>query len=374
MALSIASSLCLGCGARGSISEAPALAAPSFVLGSAIREKQRGVSWVAGNVVTATELQPLVDLGVNWIVQTPFGWQKTYNSPEIRLVTSGHVYWGEQDVGIETTTRIARDLGIKTLLKPHLWLQRADPGKWRSDIAMESKADWDSWFDSYRIFILHYANLAHRLEIEALAIGTELRQTAVQKPAAWRHLISDIRQIYSGQLTYSANWYQEFEEIVFWNDLDFIGIQAYFPLSDRNLPELYDLKTGWTKYMESIEKIHNRYQKSVVFTEIGYRSSIDAAIEPWKWPSRSTGVASSSDLETQLRCYQAFFETFWHRPWFAGAYIWKWHPHPRPNQGLDRNFSPQKKPAEKVLERWYGGGSPKTTLAPSGEQMDRARV
>jgi hypothetical protein len=320
-------------------------------------DKHRGVSWVAGDVVTAEDLQPLVELGVNWIVQTPFGWQQHHNSPEIRLVTSGRVYWGEQDIGIETTTRMAKDLSIKTLLKPHIWLQRSTSGLWRSDIAMESAADWDAWFHSYRTFILHYANLAQRLDIEALAIGTELRQTVLQKPELWRRLIADIRGVYDGQLTYSANWYKEFEEVPFWSALDFIGIQAYFPLTDKKEPDLEELKVGWKQHLATIEDVRLRHTKPVLFTEIGYRSSTEAAIEPWKWPSWSIRTANPQDLQTQLRCYQAFFETAWQRPWLAGVFFWKWHPHPGKDSGRNLGFSPQNKPAEILLGNWYRGNA-----------------
>ena len=91
-------------------------------------DKQRGVSWVGGrNLVTEAQIQPLIENNVNWIAQTPFGWQQNYNSPSLDLITSG-VLWGETDSGLETTTRLARGAGIKTLLKPHIWLRNRQGG------------------------------------------------------------------------------------------------------------------------------------------------------------------------------------------------------------------------------------------------------
>ena len=107
--------------------------------------------------------------------------------------------------------------------------------------------------------------------IEALAIGTELHRTTVERDADWRRLIAKIRTIYSGDLTYAANWWREYEEIRFWDVLDFIGIQAYFPLTDSESPTLEQLTEGWAQHLAPIEAIQKRFGKPVLFTEIGYK-------------------------------------------------------------------------------------------------------
>ena len=321
-----------------------------------VKERQRGVSWVAGREsVVKEDFQPLVKNHVNWIVQTPFGWQREFNSPAIRMATDGRVMWGERDAGLETTTRLARQLGIKTLLKPHIWMRPSSTGKWRSDIEMGSEEDWRSWFEDYRKFILHYAKFAQKNGIEALCIGTELHQTVVKREKEWRKIISEIRQVYDGKLTYAANWYREFEELKFWNELDFIGIQAYFPLAKKEDPTLEELKNGWLSHMEAIEDVSKKYNKPVVFTEIGYRSDANAAIKPWEWPARrSREIANEQDLQTQANCYEAFFQIFWKKEWVAGAYFWKWFPKSRSSPATrDKRFTPQGKPAEQVMAKWY---------------------
>jgi len=322
-----------------------------------VADKQRGVSWVAGPPVSEKDFDRLLRNKINWIVQTPFGWQKKYNSPELRLATGG-VYWGETDAGIEATARIAKKLGVKTLLKPHIWLNSSTGGKWRGEIKMDSDADWQLWFANYRKFILHYARLAQTNGIEALSVGTELHITAVQREQDWRALIRDVRKVFKGKLTYSANWYLEFQEIQFWDMLDFIGVQGYFPLTKKENPTVQELKDGWVPHYNDIRRLSERYHKPVVFTEIGYKSTADTAIEPWEWPHRSAREASEMDLRTQANCYEAFFEIFWKEEWCAGAYFWKWFPklsHRDTYRG--RDFTPQLKPAETVLAKWYSGSS-----------------
>ena len=129
-----------GCSSAADFERRP-VTSPAFpVMTSAPTQpaRQRGVSWVAGRRVTNEHLEPLVGNNVNWIVQTPFGWQRRIDSPEVHLLTSGRILWGETDAGLETTTRLAHEVGIKTLLKPHLWITEAEAGKWRTDIAMNS--------------------------------------------------------------------------------------------------------------------------------------------------------------------------------------------------------------------------------------------
>ncbi len=315
--------------------------------------RHHGVSWVAQPYeVTAEHIDALEEANVDWIVQTPFGWQTGVDGAEIELHTEGRIYWGERDVGLEETTRLARERGIATLLKPHLWIRRAE-GKWRSDIAMKNDADWQRWFASYRVFILHYARLAERLGIEALCVGTELHRTVVERPADWRRLIAEIRTVYAGRLTYAANWYREFQEVPFWDDLDYIGIQGYFPLSSEDRPTLAQLEHGWQEHLAAIEAVQRRFDRPVLFTEVGYKSTPRTAAEPWTWPDRHAAEPPPVDLELQADAYRAFFEVFWHRPWVAGAYFWKWYPlAPAPDNA---DFTPQGKPAERVMSGWYGG-------------------
>ena len=320
----------------------------------------RGVCWVAaGDSLTEYDMLPLVRNGVEWISQTTFGWQTKYDSPEIRL--NARSTGGESDAGIAAASHLARKFGIRTVLKPHIWLPRNDSGKWRRDIAMDSEEEWEEWFDHYRQFMLHYARLAEEHGIEVLCVGTELHRTAVEREHDWRRLIADIRVIYGGKLIYAANWYEEFEEVAFWDDLDYIGIQAYFPLVEEigksdsdQVPSVEELQNGWEIHLKAIQRIHARFQKPVIITEIGYRSTVDAALEPWKWEGTDSGATSGKRVKTQANCYEAFFRSFWDEDFFAGVYLRKWFPDYRDSGGLEhRGFTPQNKPAELIMRQWY---------------------
>lgn len=281
----------------------------------------KGFCWVAGDSIGQHNINQITDLGTNWISQTPFGWMSSHDSPEV-VLSNDRAWWGETDRGIAHTAKLAHKANVKTMLKPHIWLRKSDD-KWRSEIAMNNTADWDAWFESYRNWILHYARIAESSKIEALCIGTELYQTTKQHPDQWKSIIADIRKVYSGQLTYAANWYKEYEEITFWGELDYIGIQAYFPLSKNDNPTQNELTKSWSKHKKRLAKLSEKYDKKIVFTEIGYKNTTDAAKEPWTWP-QDLDPSVKINEETQINCYNALFESLWSEPWFDGLFIWKW--------------------------------------------------
>ncbi|WP_420388387.1 glycoside hydrolase family 113 [Roseivirga sp.] len=329
--------------------------------------KHRGVCWVASPYqVDSTSILDLKEKNINWISQTPFGWQREFNSPKIgNQIGREDGWWGESDKGIRQTTRVARQYGIHTILKPHIWL-RDSQGKWRGEIRMESEEDWKAWFQSYEEFILHYAQLAEEESIEMLCIGTELHRTCVEREQDWRNLIRKIREVYSGGLTYAANFADEYEEVAFWDELDYIGIQGYFPVVETEEPTIQEVKEGWSKHLKTLEKFSARYKKPILFTEIGYKSTSDAGIEPWQWPQR-LGREERAEIyseETQAVLYRGMFESLADQPFIAGFHLWKWYPPVPESAEIQRrrrddgaynvDFTPQGKAAEQVMKEWFG--------------------
>lgn len=318
----------------------------------------RGVSWVGGDSVTAAELEPLRQAHVTWIAQMPFGWQAGVADPVIQVRPErrpgrGH-YWGESDAGLAYTAQLARQHGIRTLMKPHLWVRGLNA--WPGDVDMASQADWDAWFASYGSFLLRYARLAETARFDGLCIGTELlHATEPRHERAWRALIRQVRRVYHGPLTYAANWSGEYQQIRFWDALDYVGIQAYFPLSAADGPSLEALLRGWEPHLRALAAWQQKVKKPVIFTEIGYKTTPNAAAKPWEWPERTAAFATP-DEATQARCYEAMFRATWGLPWLKGMFIWKWYPGLAADGPARRHadFTPQHKPAEAVLGRWYG--------------------
>jgi len=104
----------------------------------------------------------------------------------------------------------------------------------------------------------------------------------------WVNLIKDTRKHFKGKLLYAAN-FDNFHEVDFWHKLDFIGINAYFPLRDYNetkdSEDMYEiLLSGWEQVFQKIEQFrrdNNLNHKKVIFTELGYTYKNNSTIEPW---------------------------------------------------------------------------------------------
>lgn len=248
----------------------------------------------------------------------------------------------------------AHSLGLEVVLKPHLDVYT---GEWRAEI---NAADRDRWFDNYGNMLRHYALIAEERDVSGMTIGTELIRMATYTSNAdntrrWKELISSMRDIYSGFLTYSANWgtgsfADEKSYIGFWNDLDYIGISAYYSFSEGSSVE--ELRSTWDQWRRSdIEPLYDQYGKPILFTEIGYRSVEGAHNEPWYFC-----YCGNFDEGEQARLYEALFSYWDDYSYMRGVHLWHWEPSPNAGGSGNVDYTPQNKQAEEVIRRWFAGG------------------
>ena len=299
----------------------------------------------------------LVSANVEWLAHVPYGYQRTTSTTEVRHSKKDSLnQWTRRDSSFILLTEQMRSKGVRSIMKPHIWMSNAGSAEWRNAINFDNEVDWKIWEDNYHSFIMHYAEMAEEFDMEMLCIGVEMRSTVRAREGFWRGLIRDVRKVYKGKITYGANWWEEFEEVPFWDALDYIGIQAYFPLSGFDSPSVNEIKKGWKPHYSKLKSLSKNYRKPILFTEIGYRNTIDTATKPWEWPESIDNLLVKTSIETQYNCYEAFFETFWKEDWFAGALFWQWHISDgrRGNRQMSITFSPQGKPAEQSMAEWFG--------------------
>ena len=309
-------------------------------------KKINGISFVASrDSISEEHIHPVIKAQGNYIALMPFGFIKDLASPKI-IHNTDRQWFGETKNGLLQYAKSFQNKDIKIMVKPQIWVWK---GEYTGLIEMDSEEKWTILENTYSEFILIYAKAAQDLNADILCIGTELEKFVLKRPKYWRVLISEIKKVYKGKLTYAANW-DEFKRVTFWNEIDYIGIDAYFPLSDKRSPSIKDLELGWQPHKDEIIRVQKQYGKSVLFTEFGYRSIDFTGKEPWK----SDRVAGNINLEAQVNGLQAIHNQFWKEDWFAGGFIWKWfHAHDRVGGGDNNRFTPQNKPAEEMLRSLY---------------------
>jgi hypothetical protein len=182
-----------------------------------------------------------------------------------------------------------------------------------------------------------------------VAIGTEIRKISINQPAYFETLIDDVRRIYDGKITYASNW-DNYKNIQFWKKLDYIGIDAYFPSSKNKTPEVKDLIQSNTSIALELESFADQHRKKILFTEFGFESKDFCAAGHWEVSEET----KKTNLLAQKNSYQAFFESYWNQDWVAGGFAWKWfYNHNKAGGTQNSKFTPQNKPAEKILKNKY---------------------
>jgi hypothetical protein len=249
--------------------------------------------------------------------------------------------------------RKARELGMKRMLKLHLDLLDQADGSWRGEIGASREQDWEKWFRDYTDYVVHYAKMGEAEGVEMLCVGTELSTAATVKGYMWYDVIKEVRKHYSGQLTYAAHW-DRYMDIRFWDKLDYIGINAYFPLTEKLDPTYDELIEGWAKWVAEIEEFQAGMGQPIIFPEIGCASSDGAAIRPWEHVPRT-----EVNLRLQADYFRAIYDIFWGKEWFYGMYWWYWGTNVNMGGEHNRYFTPQNKPAEKVVQEWYAKPEPR---------------
>jgi hypothetical protein len=173
-------------------------------------------------------------------------------------------------------------------------------------------------------------------------VSTEFRSSN------WHTIIAGVHGFFSGPITYAANQGSE-SAIRWWDHVDFIGVDAYYPLTGVNDPTLDELKAAWVPIAAGLKALSISWGKPIIFTEVGYRSQDGANRHPWDYM-----IGGTLDLQEQADLYQALFESLFNQDWFAGTYWWSWDPDPLQGGPCDMSYSPHDKPAEAVLRQRYG--------------------
>jgi hypothetical protein len=315
-------------------------------------------------------LDEAVRLGATWISLTPFG--RAWDLHATGIDKTFELPFAENQRNLARAVKQAHARGLRVLLVPHLWVES---GEWRAEIDPPGDAGWQRFASAYRGFVLSWARVAKESRVDMLAVGVELRSwlTTTHAPS-FLPIIRDVRAAFPGLLTYAANW-DDVDQTVIWNELDVIGINAFYPLTDKNNASPADLVKGGLEVGKKVEELAKLWQKPVMFNEFGYTARTDPALRPWEWPDHMSNV--TVDARAQADAYRGLLAGMLSTQQLVGAFVWRLYADPDDlSQEAEWGFSPRGRDAELALRDayWQSWASDTRQLWRGGVYRDGAAI
>ncbi len=276
----------------------------------------------------------LENTGANFEIFVPTGYQE---NPQSETIT----YMSERNVSDEELISMidyAHEKGVRVALKPTV---NCLNGTWRAhinffdeDVPCEPK--WSNWFRSYTDYQCHYAKIAEAEGCEMFIAGCEMVQTE-RRESEWRKLITDIRMVYHGLVSYNTDKYQE-HRVKWWDAVDVISSSGYYPIDD------------WENQLDRIEPVVKKFGKPFFFAECGCMATTGSSKIPNDW-----SVKGDVNVIEQADWYKAMFDACSKRDWVRGFCLWSWAGKiESPEDALkNRFYEICNKPAEKCVYEAY---------------------
>jgi len=308
-----------------------------------------------GSAASARTMEEISRMGATWVSVTPYG--RVFDLAPTGIDWSFEARFEDNRAAVLAAMRQAHARGLRVLLVPHLWVEN---GQWRGQIDPGDDEAWSAWTAAYRAFLLAWAEVAREGRADMFSVGVELGSWLTGRHApGFFPILADVRRVYAGPLTYSANW-DDVDDTAILGALDVIGINAFYPLAERGGATLSELMEGGRRVAERVRRLGATWRKPVLFTELGYTTRTDPALRPWEWPDGMKEVLV--DERAQAQAYLGLLAPLLDEPAFLGFFVWRVYADPDDvSQEAEWGFSPRGKLAELVVRdayaaRWAADG------------------
>jgi hypothetical protein len=317
-------------------------------------------------------LKNIQALGSNWVFLTP-SWTFTQNNPLIFSEQPGSdPFWSDT----VTTVTQARAINLNVALFPQPRFATVNDF-WRS--APRDSNWWNTWFDHYRAFVVHYADLASITGSQGLVIGGDWIAPALPTgtlpdgtpsgvPAdaetRWKSIIAEVRQHFRGTLIFALPYDTDVipAPVNILTDADVVYLLWFAELSDQANPDKADLLNEAGRLLdENIAPVQMQVNKPFILG-LSYPSSTYSATgcipdgnggcQYWTALNRPNSDLStvSLDLQQQVDIYDAIFHAVNSRTWVNGLISRGYF---APVALQDKSASIHGKPAADLLWYWF---------------------
>jgi hypothetical protein len=326
-------------------------------------------SW---NSLISNTMKDIAETKSNWIVLDPT-WTATRNNPAVfETVTGEDQFWSDTTSEVATLRNQGMNVALFPVIKTDMdwanwWLEAPRDYSW-----------WQVWFEHYRNFIIHYADMASKSNAQALILGGDWLTPALPKgqlmdgtpsniPAdveiRWRNIIEEVRTHYNGPIF----WALSFDQAVknpppFLDKVDAIYLLWSVHLSDNTNATVPELQTEIIRLIDSgLLPLQAIYRKPLIIG-MAYPSAdgaVKGCIADPNGNCLSFDVLSRPnadipeipvDLQEQVDIYTAMLNAINQRAWISGVISRDYYP---PAQLEDKSNSIHGKPVEDLLANWF---------------------
>jgi len=323
----------------------------------------------------ASAIQKIASAHSGVIILTPT-WTFTHNNPPvIEPDPNRDPLWYD----LEEMARNATGNGLQVAFHPQPQFPGNTDDWWSA--APRTFSWWNSWFDQYHMFAVHFAEAAERQGIETLILGGDWLYPALPggklatgEPSGvpadaelrWTKILQDIQSRYSGTISWSMSlpawqrkptYLNEVDQIILnWNPIlpvdSFADLEELTGSAQGSLDgEVYDFWTSWFE-ADQIELI-----LSIAYPSVSGWQFDCANIEEqicYELDSFSNPAPIISGLEIgfkeQAAAYQAILSTASKKEWVSGIVSRGYYAQAMLH---DKSISIHGKPAEELLWRWF---------------------
>ena len=344
----------------------------------------RGTGFVAGvefqryygpamNVFTPNALQNIQAFGGNWVIIDP-SWTYVSNNPVVFTQLPG------KDPFIKDTTETvasARALNMNVALFPQPHFAANANEFWKT--APRDSTWWDNWFNHYRAFVVHFADMATKADAQTVILGGDWIAPALPNgkladgspsgvpadaEARWQTIVAEVRQHYAGLVLFALPYTNTDVQppINLLKSTDGMYLLWFAKLSDSASPNKADMIAEAGRLLDqNVFAVQSQVNKPVVIG-LSYPSSTYSATGcipnpgggclDWTALNQPNADIStvSLDMQQQFDIYDAVFNAINARSWVSGIVSRGYFP---PVALQDKSASVHGKPAADLLWYWF---------------------
>jgi hypothetical protein len=327
----------------------------------------------SNNAFHPQALQNVQAIGSNWVILSP-SWTYPHASPLVFSQLPGRdAFWSDT----VTTVAQARAINLNVALFPQPRFTTTPEDFWTS--APRDAGWWDAWFNHYRAFAVHHADLATLSGAQAVIIGGDWIGPALpagtipggipsgvpaDAEARWRNVVAEVRQHFRGNVLFALPYTTEdvIAPLNVLRDVDAVYLLWFARLSDSANPNKADLLVEAGRLLdENVAPIQLQVNKPFIIA-LSYPSSTHSATGCipngssgcFDWtalnrPRDDLGTVNL-DIQQQVDIYETLFHAVNVRPWVSGFVSRGYY---APVALQDKSASIHGKPAADLLWYWY---------------------